>query len=290
MIIPADIPQSFHQIFQNNYNAITKNSQNLFLFAGDHKLEKLNLINPEILFKLASDQEVGCFATHLGLIARYGNQYPNVNYIVKLNGKSNLLKTSKYRSFFMPIQKALQKSTILHDPVSRQLWSVDDALSLQKNSGLNIRGVGYSVYLGSSYESDMLYEAAGIVHEAHQQGLVAILWMYPRGYSVKNEFDGQIIAGAAGVAAELGADFAKIKVPSSQNIHWLKTAVESAGNTKIIISGGEKQNSEKFLEEIETLIAQTGIAGVAVGRNIFECEPAHAQEMIKKISALVYKK
>ena len=301
MIIPADIPQNMHATFQQNYNAITKNtdlsgtdlsgthssgSEKLFLFAGDHKLEKLNQINPERFFELAAEPEIGCFATHLGLIARYGKQYPNVNYIVKLNGKSNLLKTltgSGWNS---------GNPNILQDPLSRQLWNVDDVVSFQKNSGLNIRGVGYTVYLGSSFEAEMLKEAAQMVFQAHQHGLVAILWMYPRGYSVYDDLDGDVIAGAAGVAAELGADFVKVKIPrpSRTSAEYLQKAVQSAGNTKVICSGGEKENAEDFLAEIEHQLTKGGIAGCAVGRNIFEHELPQAKEMIKKLGKLIHGK
>lgn len=291
MLIPSDIPQNFHQKFQENYNAITKNSENLFLFAGDHKLEKLNLINPEHLFQLAAQPEIGAFATHLGLISRYGKQYPNTNYIVKLNGKSNALKTLQYRTFCMPTRMFLQERDIAHDPVSQQLWSVEDIITFQKNSGLNIRGVGYTVYLGSTYETRMLQEAARIIFEAHQYGLITFLWMYPRGYSVKNERDGALIAGAAGVAAALGADFAKVKAPSHNTEQWLKKVIESAGNTRILLSGGEKyKHAENFIQDAQGYLTKTGIAGLAVGRNIFELELSQAHEMIKKLSQLVYKK
>jgi fructose-bisphosphate aldolase / 6-deoxy-5-ketofructose 1-phosphate synthase len=286
MIIPGDIPEALHQKFQENYNAITKNSQKLFLFAGDHKLEKANTLKPEYLFELAAEPGIGAFATHLGLIARYGKSHPTTNYIAKLNGKSNLLKTRKHKSFFL---RGDLYSFSLKDPISRQLWSIQDVLTLQKNSGLNIRGVGYTIYLGSSFESEMLREAARIVTEAHQHGLVAILWMYPRGHSVKDELDGEIIAGAAGIGTELGADFVKIKIPSHEPIEWLQKSVESAGNTKVLISGGEKYSDPKnFIKEMEEYLSKTNIAGYAVGRNIFECEPQQAKEMIKKLSLMVY--
>src|SRR5437868_14951530 len=99
-IIPADLPQQKEQEYSDNYLLITGGTDKIFLFAGDQKLEHLNTDfngrgiaqdarDPEHLFKIARQGRIGAFATHLGLIARYARQYNTVNYIVKLNGKTN---------------------------------------------------------------------------------------------------------------------------------------------------------------------------------------------------------
>jgi fructose-bisphosphate aldolase/6-deoxy-5-ketofructose 1-phosphate synthase len=271
--IPCDIPPTHHKTFQENYEIITKKTDRLFLFAADHKLEHLNPIAPKIFFELAQKSEIGAFATHLGLISRYGKQYPDINYIVKLNGKSNALHN--------------------HDPISQQLWSVNDVITFQKNSGLKIRGVGYTIYLGSEHESVMLAQAAQIVFQAHQQGLVVILWIYPRGTSIKNDTDAHLIAGAAGVAASLGADFIKLKLPHKTEHLSTEQVIEfimkSAGTTKVLFSGGERQEPQHFLKEVAIQIA-AGAAGVAVGRNIYEQDADEAHSMIKKLHTLIYEK
>lgn len=269
--IPCDIPQNLHATFQENYDIITKKTDRLFLFAADHKIEHLNPIDPQLFFDIAQQPEIGAFTTHLGLIARYGKNYPDINYIVKLNGKTNALHN--------------------HDPLSQQLWSVDDVMSFKKNSGLNVRGVGYTIYPGSEHEATMLAQAARIVFQAHQQGLVAILWVYPRGASIKNEGDAHLIAGAAGIAASLGADFVKVKLPQ-KTAHFseaqvIDLIVRSAGNTKVLFSGGEKQEPEHFLKEIEGQLAADA-AGAAVGRNIYEQDAGAAREMVQKLHALIY--
>lgn len=273
MLIPADVPCELHTTFEKNYNAITKHSNNLFLFAVDHKLEHLNPLAPEKIFSLAENKNIGALATHLGLIARYGAQYKDIKYIVKLNGKSNLTKNK--------------------DQVSTQLWRVEDVVALQKNSDLSLCGVGYTVYLGNEHESAMLEQAAHIVFQAHQKGLVAVLWMYIRGSAVKDERDAEIIAGAAGVGASLGADFVKVKFPDTTDNQELMTALKkiiaSAGNTRVIFSGGERTEPELFLKQV-ALTIEAGAAGAAVGRNIYQQVAPVDNEMINKISALVYKK
>jgi fructose-bisphosphate aldolase/6-deoxy-5-ketofructose 1-phosphate synthase len=272
---PADVPDHAREIYTANFNAITQNTGRLFLFAFDQKMEHLNedlygpgispdAIIPEHVFTIAQNGRIGALALHLGLLSRYGNQFPELNYIVKLNGKTNLIKDQ--------------------DPMSEQLWSVNDVLDLQQSSNLHIRGVGYTIYLGSEFESHMLAQAAQIVHDAHQHGLVVILWIYPRGKNV-NEKNPNLAAGAAGVGASLGADFVKIKAPES--IHDLRLAVAAAGNTRVICSGGTKKESVEFLHELFEQL-QAGAHGCATGRNIFQKPEEEAIAFAQAISALVF--
>ena len=119
----------------------------------------------------------------------------------------------------------------------------------------------------------MLNQAARAVREAHENGLVAIIWSYPRGKAVPNEKDPHIIAGAAGVAATLGADFVKVNMPKGEGvdpIESLKEAVEAAGNTKVVCAGGSSTDPEKFFQRLYDQIHKAGTAGNATGRNIHQ--------------------
>jgi fructose-bisphosphate aldolase/6-deoxy-5-ketofructose 1-phosphate synthase len=240
--------------------------EKLFLFAGDQKVEHMNRVEPEYLFKIASRAPVSALATQLGLISHYGPDYKNINYVVKLNSKTNLIP-------------AEQK-----DPVSLAMYSVQDVVQFKKDSGLSVVGVGYTVYLGSEFESQMLHQAAQAVLNARQNGLISILWIYPRGKSVKNERDAGLIAGAAGVGACLGADFVKINQPDG-GPQELKQAVASAGKTKIICAGGKKVDESKFLQELEAQVA-AGVSGCAIGRNIFERDFDEAVSFCEKVAKI----
>jgi len=277
--VPADVPRQARQNYIDNYTAITRATGNLMLFVCDHKLEHLNrdfygkdihpdAMHPGHLFSIASQGTIGAFATHLGLIARYGMQYPTVNYIAKLNGKTDLIPTD-YR-----------------DPQSLLLYDVDDVVTLHKNSGLSLRGVGYTIYLGSAYESEMLAQAAQVVFKAHQHGLVAVLWIYPRGTCVTDDNSPEMCAGASGVAAALGSDFVKIKPP--QHAESLRIATIAAGNTKVICSGGSAQPFEQFLQELYAQLHVGGAAGNATGRTIFQYSQQEAIARTHAIAALVF--
>jgi fructose-bisphosphate aldolase/6-deoxy-5-ketofructose 1-phosphate synthase len=285
-IVPADVPAHKRDQFIQGYSTITKNTGRLLLFSGDQKIEHLNKDfhgpsidpsdnDPAHLFNIAqSSGAIGAFATHLGLIARYGPEYPEIAYIIKLNGKTPLVTTEQ------------------QDPLSLELWSVDDVVSFKESSGLNVVGVGYTLYLGSEFEAQMLHQAAQIVYGAHQAGLIAMLWVYPRGHAVPDERDGKVIAGAAGVAASLGADFVKLNQPDSDGsisaMQALALAAQAAGNTKIICSGGPRVPVEQFLHQLHAQIHQGNAAGTATGRNIHQLPLAQANALTKAMAAIVY--
>jgi fructose-bisphosphate aldolase/6-deoxy-5-ketofructose 1-phosphate synthase len=264
--IPLDVPRAMRDAYTSNYNLITAGSGRLMLFAGDQKIEHLNDdffgagiaeddADPEHLFRIASKAKVGVLAAQLGLIVRYAEDYPSVPYLVKMNSKSHLVNVAQ------------------KDPVSPQLWSVEQIVNIAEESGIKIAGVGYTIYLGSENEADMLAEAAQIINDAHFYGLVSVLWIYPRGKAVGDEKDPHLIAGAAGVAACLGSDFVKVNAPKKDgktSPELLKEAVRAAGRTKLVCAGGSTTTEEKFLSELYDQIHIGGASGNATGRNIHQ--------------------
>ena len=83
--------------------------------------------------------------THLGLITRYGKYYSDIPYIIKLDGKTNLSQS---------------------EPYSQQLWTVEQVLTFTWKQYTHICGVGYTIYLGSEYERNMLVEATTIIQRS----------------------------------------------------------------------------------------------------------------------------
>ncbi len=282
VLVPLDVPKAARETYVENYRSITRESGHLMLFAGDQKVEHLNHdffgegihpddADPEHLFKIADRANIGVFATQLGLIARYGMDYPDIPYLVKLNSKTNLVKTSK------------------SDPFSNQWIDVKQVVDFQKNSGLKILGVGYTIYLGSEYEADMLRQAAQIVNTAHNYGLITVLWIYPRGKAVTNEKDPHLIAGATGVAACFGSDFVKVNYPEKQgdeSREILKEAVLSAGRTKVVCAGGSSVDVASFLQRLHDQIFISGASGNATGRNIHQKSLKEATRMCNAVYAI----
>lgn len=203
---------------------------------------------------------------HAGLAEKYESEIRDseVPLILKLNGKSELYTEE--------------------DPYSPQLCSVEDALTLGATA------VGYTVYSGSKYEDQMNKEFSRITREAHAKGIPVIGWMYPRGKSLFDRksasktfkiaweeqektdlaIDGtpSVVAYAARIGLELGADIVKVKYTGSpESFRWV---VESAFPTKVVMSGGlMTKTDEEFLSRVKDVLA-AGAVGIAVGRNVWQ--------------------
>jgi fructose-bisphosphate aldolase/6-deoxy-5-ketofructose 1-phosphate synthase len=280
--IPSDVPKGMRETYLENYTTITGNSGRLMLFAGDQKVEHLNNDfygkgihpddgDPEHLFRIAGQGKIGVFATQLGLIAAYGMDYPDVPYLVKLNSKTNLVKTAQA------------------DPFSQQWLDVKQVVDFRNSSGLKILAVGYTLYPGSEHEAEMLRQAAQVVYNAHQHGLITVLWMYPRGKAVKDEEDPHLIAGATGVAACLGTDFAKVNYPKKdghESRELFREAIRSAGRTRVVCAGGASDNAGDFLQRLYEQIHVSGASGSATGRNIHQRSLEEAIRMCNAIYAV----
>ena len=170
------------------------------------------------------------------------------------------------------------------DPLSETLNTVEQVLEFKKDSGLNILGVGYTIYPGSAFEPEMMRQAAQTVYQAHRAGLIAVLWIYPRGQSVKDEADAGLAAGMAGLAACLGADFVKLTYPKNITPAKLKDIIAAAGRTGVIFSGGSSLEPKKFLDILTTQI-KAGARGSATGRNIHQKPLAEAVRFANAIAA-----
>lgn len=280
--VPADVSADARETYIDNYMAATRGTGRLMLFACDQKVEHLNGdfygegidpadLYPEHLFKIASEGVCGVCAGQRGLVARYAADYPEVNYLVKMNSKTNLVKTAQ------------------DDPYSPQLHDLEAVLDMRAN-GVNVVGLGYTIYLGSEYESTMLAEAGQLIAEAHAAGLLVVLWIYPRGKAVADEKAPALIAGAAGVALCLGADFVKVNPPKATDeatsAENLAVASAAAGRTGLVCAGGSTVDAETFLTQLHDQIHVGHACGNATGRNIHQRSLDEAVRLTKAISAI----
>lgn len=181
----------------------------------------------------------------------------------------------------LPLVVKLNGKTSFHageEPVSLQIHSVDNAVELKA------AGVGYTIYVGSEHEEEMIQEFGRIVEEAHAKDLVVIAWMYPRGKHVEGkETSRDTVAYAARLALELGADV--VKLPYTGDAESFKWVVKSAGKTKIVAQGGTKKEEMKLIEEIKEIMS-AGAAGMAIGRNIWQSDDPVG--LSKKIAEVIW--
>lgn len=247
---------------QSNLSKIMTRGKAMFL-AYDQGIEhgptdfNEDNVDPTYIINIAKQGQYNGVIFHKGIAEKYKAEIKRskVPLILKLNGKTNLVDD---------------------EPISRQLCTAQEAKKLGATA------VGYTIYIGSTYEGLMLHEFEEIQREAKELGMPVITWIYPRGSGVKGKPFGELLAYATRVGLEIGADIVKIHW-DGKSIHELTWAVEAAGKTKVVIAGGSKLSEHELLTHISEA-KQAGVAGLAIGRNIWQSEdPIGLSKKIKKI-------
>ncbi len=219
-------------------------------------------VDPAWVMEIADSGYFTGVVCQKGIAAKYYTPGKNkVSLIVKLNGK-----------------------TSFHDgeePISLQNCTVEEAV------GLGAVAVGYTIYVGSEHEQEMISEFSKIEEEAHEKNLAVIGWMYPRGKHVDKdkETDKDTLAYAARLGLELNADAVKIKYTG--DVESFKAVVAAAGKAKVFVVGGSKIQNTEDVYQMAREVIEAGAVGLAVGRNIWQAEKP--LEVAKKLAEIIYK-
>jgi fructose-bisphosphate aldolase, class I len=236
--------------------------------------------NPLYHFQLAIDAGCNGYAAPLGFLEAGASEYAGeLPLILKLNNHDLLLDD--------------------RDPISAVTGSVNDALRL------GCAAVGFTIYPGSAERKEMYEQLREIAEEAKQCGLAVVVWSYPRGSGLTKEGETalDVVAYAAQIAAQLGANIVKVKLPSShlelaeakkvyeaQKIpleplsERVRHVVQSCfdGRRIVIFSGGPKGGDATLLEEVTAIKAGGGFGSI-IGRNSFQRSKPEAVALLKKI-------
>jgi fructose-bisphosphate aldolase, class I len=233
--------------------------------------------DPHYLYQLAIDAKLSGYAAPLAPLEQGADTFAGqIPTILKLNSANSL-----------------------HAGVGDQAitGSVRDALRL------GCVGVGFTMYPGSDANYGMMEEFREISAEAKANGLVSVLWAYPRGGNISK--DGEtaldIVAYAAHMAALLGATIIKVKPPkagvdlkaaqaSYENVpmETMKDRIAHVmqccfnGKRLVVFSGGESAATEDFLQVVRG-IRDGGGSGSIVGRNSFQRPKKEAMDLLGQI-------
>lgn len=217
-------------------------------------------VDPLYIIDIAKKGKFNGIIFHKGIVEKYLKEIKAsaVPLIYKLNGKTKIAKG---------------------EPKTAQLATVKEAVKARAAA------VGFTLYIGSAYEEEMIEEFEKIQREAHKAGLPVIVWIYPRGKVVKNDVSRKMMAYAARVGLEIGADIVKMKY--GNNLDNLKWAVKSAGRTKVVIAGGTKKSDKAFLKQVKDIM-KSGAIGLAVGRNVWQNK--NPLGITKQLKRIIFKK
>ncbi len=238
---------------KQNWLAPFSRKGKIMLLAYDHGMEhgpidlKGKSFDPDYILDLALKGKFTGIVLQKGIAEKYyqGSSYSHsLPLIIKINGKTRIAPGEPYSA-------------------------INCSVSYAKKLGA--RAIGYTIYLGSRRESEMLAEFGKVQEEAHQLGLATIAWIYPRGEAVRKGDTPEMTAYAARLGLELGADAVKIRYSGSrESFNW---AIQVAGKVKVLLSGGPQISEDDFLGRVKNII-QNGGAGIAVGRNVWQREDA----------------
>jgi class I fructose-bisphosphate aldolase len=233
--------------------------------------------DPDYHYQLALDSGCNAYAAPLGALSagavRFAGEIP---LILKLNNSDALSK--------------------LPDPISAVTGSVKDALRL------GCSAIGYTIYPGSGARNLQYETLRELIAEAREVGLPTVVWAYPRGaISKEGETAIDVVAYAAHIAAQLGAQVIKVKpptahleqpeakkvlekhsVPIQALADRVRYVVKSAFNGKriVIFSGGEAKGTEQLLDEVRQ-IRDGGGFGSIMGRNAFQRPRDEALKLLR---------
>jgi class I fructose-bisphosphate aldolase len=234
--------------------------------------------DPDNIVKLAIEGGCSGVASTLGVLGLISKKYSaKIPFIVKLNHNELLTYPTKYdQTMFAQVEQAANMGAL---------------------------GVGATIYFGSKQSSRQIVEVGKAFAKAHELGLFAILWCYPRNddWQKDNENYEQSVdltAQAIHIGATLEADIIKQKMPNSlagfatykfgkfdtQAYEALVTAHPIdlvryqvlhayAGKISLLNSGGASSKSKN--NDLEQAVLQAvinkrgGGAGLIMGRKAF---------------------
>jgi class I fructose-bisphosphate aldolase len=234
--------------------------------------------DPENIVKLALEGGCNAVASTFGVLAACARKYAHkIPFIVKINHNEFLSYPNRY------------------DQV--MFGSVKEAF------GMGAAAIGATIYWGSAESTRQLQEVAEAFEQAHEMGLVTVLWCYTRNSAFKTaEADYHTAADLTGQANHLGvtieADIIKQKAPTTnfgfKALKFGKTSelvyssltpenhpIEMTryqiancymGRVPLINSGGESKGAGDLAEAVKTAVVnkRAGGMGLISGRKAFQ--------------------
>jgi fructose-bisphosphate aldolase/2-amino-3,7-dideoxy-D-threo-hept-6-ulosonate synthase len=155
--------------------------------------------------------------------------------------------------------------------------------SVQEACRLGADAVSVHVNVGAQDEDKMLVTLGKVAEECDLFGMPLLAMMYPRGPKIADEHSSDVVAHAARLGAELGADI--IKTNYTGDVESFRSVVESC-QVPIVIAGGPKAKTVKDTLEMTFEAMKAGSAGLSIGRNVFQHENPTA--IAKALSAIVH--
>jgi fructose-bisphosphate aldolase/2-amino-3,7-dideoxy-D-threo-hept-6-ulosonate synthase len=159
-----------------------------------------------------------------------------------------------------------------------QVCTVQEAIRMGADA------VSVHINVGAPEEDKMLETLGKVADKCDIHGIPLLAMMYPRGPKIQSEHSVEVVAHAARLGAELGADI--IKTNYTGDAESFKTVVEGCP-VPVIIAGGPKCKTDHEILQTVYESINAGGAGLSIGRNVFQ--HANPVLMVKAMSAIIHK-
>ena len=237
--------------------------------------------NPLYHFELAIEAGCNAYAAPLGFLEAGAREFAgDLPLILKVNDHDLLHGNEK-------------------DPDQAITGSVAAALRI------GAAAIGFTIYPGSAHSRRMYGQIQYMGEIAKRNGLAVVIWSYPRGSELSKEGETAVdVCGyAAHIAAQLGANIVKVKIPTAhleqeeakkvyekeqipigtiaERIrHIVKCTFD--GRRIVIFSGGAAETDDKLLEQVRG-VEEGGGFGSIIGRNSFTRKKEDALKLLGTI-------
>ncbi len=244
--------------------------------------------DPENIIKLAIEGGCNGVASTLGVLGAMARKYAHrIPFIVKINHNELLTYPTKYdQILFADVEQAFEMGAV---------------------------AVGATIYFGSEQSNTQIMEITQAFKEAHELGLVTILWAYLRNPAFKTDKDYHVAADLTGQANHLSvtieADIVKQKAPQNNGgftaLKFAKTHEKVytelttdhpidltryqvancyMGRAGLINSGGGSGKNDLF-EAVRTAVInkRAGGMGMIMGRKAFQRPMAEGVKLMNAV-------
>lgn len=183
-----------------------------------------------------------------------------VDAVVMHKGSLQRIRHTRFESMSLIIHLSASSSHAVDPDAKYLVTGVEEALALGADA------VSVHVNLGSLDERRQIADLGAVAGQCDRWNMPLLAMIYPRGPRITDPRDPELVAHAAILAADLGADLVKTVYPGSTAG---MAEVTAACPIPVLVAGGSKADSaDQVLESVGDALLG-GASGVAIGRNVF---------------------
>lgn len=155
--------------------------------------------------------------------------------------------------------------------------------TVEEAARMGADGVSLHINVGGREEPEMIQQLGMVAERCQLWGMPLLAMMYPRGENVKDPHDPEVVAHAARIGAECGADI--IKTVYTGDVDSFARIVKSTP-APIVVAGGPRAKTDMDVLRMTEEVIAAGGRGVTYGRNIFaHRDPAG---MVRALSRIIF--